>query len=275
MTFSVGDVLATTVKIWVRNLPRFFLLTVICYLPILGWSWLYAAHHEVLDEHVFKPIARLHPELADVVSGKWVPLTVLSAAVAVCTVGRLGDERVTIWRALVIAMRRLPWLVGVAFIVRVATTGVMTVIAIVRWDDDAFATRASAAETIVYEVLLVALVSLFIVAVPVAAVERRGVLSSIARAFTLARGERVKVFAIMLVETVAIAGIFIGADLLLLQVSDTATEYGQNFLIYAYVRFAMRVILYSLAGVLAAVIYERLRASKEGPVPSMLQRVFA
>jgi hypothetical protein len=275
VTFSVGNVLATTVRIWIRNLPRFLLLTVICYLPILGWNLLYAAQHEVLDEHVFRPIARLHPELLDAVSGHWIPLTVLGAAVAVCTVGRLGDERVSIWRALAIALRRLPWLVGVGLIVRFATTGVMTVIAIVRWDDAAFGTRASAVETIVYELLLVALVSLFIAAVPAAAVERRGVFSSIARAFTLARGERFKVFAIKLVHTAVITGIFVAADLLLFQLSATAADYGQNYLIYAYVRLAMQVILYSLAGVLAAVIYERLRASKEGPAPSVLQRVFA
>lgn len=277
MTFGVGNVLATTVRLWARELPRFFLLTVICFVPIIAWNILMSvdAVGGALYEHVYHPLQRLHPALGPhVVSGEWITDALLGAAITLCVVGRLRDERVSIWRALGATLRRLPSIVGIALIVRLLTWGPGMVIAVLRWDENQFVPRFSLLEWTLSELLWIVLMSLFLVALPVAIAERRGVWSSIGRAFALGRGERSKVFAVKLVHTAVLVALFYGTSWVLLLSSDTAADYGRRFMVYAYVRFGIELVIASLAAVLAAVVYERLRASKEGATPTQLQTVF-
>jgi len=277
VTFGVGNVLGTTVRIWVRNLPRFFLLTVICYVPILAWNLAISidSFGGWVMEHVDFPLQRLHPALQlEAASGAWIPFAVLGAAIAMCTVGRLRDERVSIWQGLAWTLRRLPWIVGVAFLVRIVTYGVSLTITIARWDDGRYFLLRSTFEYVLVELLWVVLMSLVFVAIPVAIVERRGVFASIRRSLVLGRGERIKVFAVKLVHTVVFSAVFFGTTWLFLVSSDDMTQYADRLVIYAYVRFGINAFLMSLASVLAAVVYERLRAAKEGATPSQLQTVF-
>ena len=156
MTFGVGNVLATTVRLWARNLPRFFLLTVVCFLPIIAWNILLSidAIAGALYEHVYYPLQRLHPALGPhVVSGEWITDALLGSAIALCVVGILRDERLSIWRALGATLRRLPSIVGVALIVRLLTWGPGTLIAVLRWDENQFVPHISMFEWALSELL--------------------------------------------------------------------------------------------------------------------------
>lgn len=275
MGFGVGNVFAATFRIWFRNLPRFLLLTVICWLPIVAFDFLLVndAVMAFMNRHIYGPLMEVHPEAIEAAFGSWLPLSVLVAAIAMCTVGQLRDEPLSIWRGLAIALRRLPWIIAVALVVRLATWGVVMVITILRSDPQDF-TRERMIEDVLSDLLWIVLLSLFVATIPAAVVERRGVLATLGRAFVLARGQRIRVFAIKLAHHVLLVALYMGSNHLLLASSDSMAQYGERFRILAYVRLGMNVVLASLAAVLAAVVYERLRESKEGATPGQLQNVF-
>ncbi|MBA3502893.1 MAG: hypothetical protein M4D80_04780 [Myxococcota bacterium] len=278
---TVGNVLATTFRLWGRNLPRFFLLTVVCYLPIVGWYALHeiSAVKDALHNYLYEPLFRLHPMLhPEAVGLGFIPLAVFAAAAAVCIVATLRDERASIWRGLAVALRRLPALVVIALVTRLATTGIASVIRIVRYDPD----RPYASPDTTYPWLVLLAViwivawSFFISAIPAATLERRGPFSAIARGFALARGNWIKILAVVLVHYVLVFALYMTVSQLMLPwVFGGDHEDTQSRLqIYAYVRLGIEVLLVPLAAILAAVVYERLRAAKEGPAPNQLDRVF-
>lgn len=272
----VGNVLATTFRIWIRNLPRFLLVTAIAFVPIVGWNFLLAIDEvgQFFNKHFYQPFVELHPALRfDIPSGSWIPFALLTGAIAPCVVAILRDERISIWRGVAIAFRRAPWLIAIALIVRMSTTWVLTLVQIALWDGDRFYLSRTTFEWIGYTLLWVALASILLTAMPVAVTERRGVFSSLARAWRLARGERIKVFAVVFVHHALMVAIYYGLYMVMIGWQPT-DDFRERFEIYGYVRLGAELVLASLYVVLAAVLFERLRASKEGPAETQLQRVF-
>ena len=275
MSFGVGNVLATTVRIWLRNLPRFFLLTVICYVPIVGWNFLLAIDGlDELVQRLYGRLVNLHPALVpEAASGAWIVLALFSAAIATCTVSLVRGERVGIWRGLASSLRRAPWLVGTALLLRLFTSGVLVLVTILRWEPGQYMARSTPTWWIVNGALWIVLSSVFLGAIPAAIVERRGVLSSLTRAFTLARGERFKVIAVVLVHYVLLVALYMLSWKLVVESADE-TVMLSRFELYSYLRFGLEILLASLGAVLAAVVFERLREAKEGPAPTHLHTVF-
>jgi hypothetical protein len=278
MSFGVGNVLATTVRIWVRNLPRFLLLTVICYLPILAWFLLLQIDsvNDLAQRQFYRRLYDLHPVLlsSDAGSATWIFVAVLAAAVATCTVAQLRGERVGIGRGLATSLRCMPSLVGSAFVVRLATVGVFTAISILRWDETLMG-RTSLTWLVAYQALWATLASLFVATLPAVVIERRGVVSALGRSVGLAHGNRIKVLAVVLVHQALMFGIYV--LLYELMMPSPGEDYGdleRRFQLYAYVRFGVELVFVSLGAVVAAVVYERLREAREGPAPGTLDRIF-
>jgi len=277
MMFGVGSVLATTFRVYGRNLPRFFLLTVLAYVPIVGFSFLLEIDAvQELVAKLYNWFARLHPALRyDAPSGSWIPIAMLAAAIAVCTVGTMRDQRTSIWRGAATAFRRIHWIVITAFLVRLSTEGVSTVVQIALWDDETRFYRAfSLTAYVAYAALWIVLGTIFLVAIPAVALERRGPFSALARAWTLARGERLKVLAIVLVHYVLVVGLYYGLYFAMMSDPGDVSNIEDRFLYYGFARLALEVFLAPLHAVLVAVVFERLRAAKEGPGEDQLQRVF-
>ena len=274
--FGVGRVLATTFRLYGRNLPRFFLLTLIAYVPIVGFGFVLEidAIRDFMTEHVWRPFMELHPALRyQPPSATWIPHGLLAAAIAVCVVGRLRDERVSIWRGAATAFRRMHWIIVVAFAIRLSTIGVSTVIEIALWDDRMFR-GFSLMSWIGYGVVWIVCSTIFLVAIPAVTVERRGPFSALARAWTLARGERIKILAIVLVHYVLVVGIYYGLYFAMINPADGMESLQRRFMIYNFARLAIEVILVPLFAILVAVVFEHLRVAKEGPAENQLQRVF-
>jgi hypothetical protein len=277
---TVGNTLATIVRIWGRNLPRFLLLTVVCYLPIAGVYALLSidAIGAVLDKHVYEPLWKLHPggHAQDFVSLRWTVFAVFGAAIALCTVAEVRGARTSIWRGLALALRRTLPLIAVAFVVRLATHGIALAIRIVRWDPHAsmYENVDSIYWQVFFSVLWIVTTALFIAALPAAAVERRGPFAAIARGFTMLRGHWLAVLAILLVHYVLVTALYVGLSQLMFPWMMQADDVENRFMIYALVRFALELLLLALVPVIGAVIYERAREAKEGPAPDQLDRVF-
>jgi hypothetical protein len=274
MRFSVGQVLATAFRTFARRYGQLFGLVVFSYALIVGFWFLFAIGplNEVVNDAMAR-VRRIHPVLGfETISLGWIPLAVLSAAITIYVVGRLRDEPVAFWRAFGRALRRIHVLVVVAFVLRLSTTGAATLVQYLRWEEGRrygpptiWDIALSLAMWIIASALLVAVI-------PVATVERRGAFGSVARAWRLARGDRFKVIAIVLVFTVLSYAINYTLFKLMLDRSWTDGRYME---LYTWVRFGIEILIAPLYPVVVAITYEKLRLSKEGPADSQLGRVFA
>ena len=270
----VGNVLATSFRSWVRNFPRFFLLTVIAYVPIIAFYLLLLNDRigEVVG-WVFNWYTQLHPALRHDTPGlAWIPFGIFNGAIAVCIVGQLRDERVSIWRALAIALRHAHWIVAIALLARVATTLPITLIEIARWDDQRWLRGRSELTMAAYAAISIAITSYVVCALPAAAVERRKLAGAFVRAWRVVRGERWKVLVVVLVHY---ALTFAISMTLFYGILVRAVNYGSDrIMLYSYLRFGIEILMLPLAPIIAAVLFERLRAAKEGPAETQLQRIF-
>lgn len=197
-----------------------------------------------------------------VVSLAWVPLAVLSAAIAIAVTARLRDEQVAWPRALARACRRAPVVIAVAFVVRIATLGIATTFQLLS------TTTSGLFRMVGYNLIWIAMMSLVVTAVVVAAVERRGIVGSIVRGWRLADGARVRVFVLVLVAHVATTLLFVTLETLVIP------DRSSNFELYGDLATALEILLAPIAPLVATVIYERLRIAKEGPAATQLERVF-
>lgn len=280
---TVGNVLATTLRVWGRNLPRFLLLTLVCYVPILGW---YALHwsegfQELANKYLYRPLMELHPALHrnDVIGLGWIVFAIAGGAIAICTVAELRGQRTSIWRGLALALRHALSLIVVAFFARVVTHGISLAIEIARWDRDQLFRQDTytTSELAFFAVLWIVTSAIFITAGPAAVVERRGPFAAIARGLAVLRGQWLKVLAVGTLHYALRVGVFYGLSFLMLPwVMEAGTaNIEARFFVYSHIRLALEILLFALLPLLAAVIYERAREAHEGPAPEQLDRVFA
>lgn len=268
--FSVGNVLATSVRIWARNLPRFIVITGVLNLPEIAWfvALGFAPFRDVVAR--YHVLLELHPVLLVLPDGGLVVHTCTAAAITHGTLVALAGQPAPIGRGLMTAVRRFFPVIGVSLIVRLATNGVVTVL-------DQFVGLSRFGELASYGLLLCsgALLSLFYLAVPSATLERRAVIGAIVRAFALARGSRIRVFAIVLVWQVVWWGSFRLTALAVFSDSSAGiAAYRDAQVLFGLISLGRYVLLSSLGLVMAAVTYRSLRDDKEGPAADELVTVF-
>lgn len=269
---TVGGVLAKTSGMFARRYGPLFVLVVIGYLPIVAfWLLVQIGPLDRLFSAFLAKLMHVHRVLDyDAVSLGWIPLAILSGAIAIYVVARLREEPVPFWRACGGALRRAHVIVGVALFVRLATSGVATFVEYLRWDDTRWYPARTIFEVALYAGLWLIAIGLLVPAIQVAAIERRGVFGAFARTWSLARGARFKVFAIVL----AFSALNHAINYALYQLLLVRDYDADSFMVYAWVRFGLEVALAPLFPVLLAVTYEHLRAAKEGPAGTQLQRIF-
>jgi hypothetical protein len=274
MKFSVGQVLATALGTFARRYGQLFLLVVFGYALIVAfWLVISLGPFNSFVGDLLERLRRIHPSLDyEVISLGWIPISIMGAAIAVYVVGRMRDEPVPFWRALGRALRRIHVIVAVAFVIRLSTTGVVTLVEYLRWNNEYWSTRHAPWNVALNIGLWVVAAALLVAAIPVAAVERRGVFGSLARAWQVTRGERIKVIAIVLAFSIVSTILYYALFQFMVARSD---RLGDDFMVYAWVRFGVEVVLAAFYPVLVAVTYEKLRVAKEGPSENQLQRVFS
>jgi hypothetical protein len=268
--FTIGTALSTSVRIWARNLPRFLVLVTLVYLPLIAWELgyqlgifrgIYWGYYEFFSE--------LHPVLGAVPGGGFVVHTCAAAAVTHGTLVALAGKPAPIGRGLMTVMRRFFPLIGVALVVWVATSGSMVVL---DWLVGSWWRGDSWIGAMLYYILLF---SLFYLAVPVAMGERRAVIGSISRGFALARGVRIRVFAIVLVGQAVYAIAY--------AVAYEAMSYGDSTAVgarlvdlgyYGLIPLGLGSVIASFIAANAAVTYRLLREDKDGPGAEDLGKVF-
>jgi hypothetical protein len=116
--------------------------------------------------------------------------------------------------------------------------------------------------------------AMLFLAVPVAAIERRGIFASIGRSLSLSRSALPRVYALVLLLHIISWGSghivrYTAPDPL-----DHGGSYGTTFVVHTCVSFAFYLALASISMVINAVAYRSLRDAKEGPPAHELASVF-
>ena len=276
--FSLGDVLATTVRVWARRFPRWVVIALIFHVPVLAW---YALHYvpttrAVLDEHYYLPLWEAHPVLAGyTASGMWIVYGYVFAATTSNVIAHLRGERVSLGAALRASMRRAFAVFAVAFVIQVATVGLISLAIVLVYDPHewmAYGTGTYVASLIVFCFLLAS----FVPVAPALIIEDLGVRAAIRRGFALGRGHRIKLFALCAIWQVLFSAVqYLLYELIVpSQFDDLALHEARRELL-AWLTIGVELVLGTLWAVGEAVVYERLREAQEGPAASQLDRVFA
>lgn len=267
--FGIGSVLATSVRIWARNLVRFIVITALLYLPVIAWDLAVVADAFGIFSRYYRFVFDLNPMLRVLPSGLFVVHACTTAAVTQGALVALNGKPAPIGRSLAVAVRRFIPVVGVALVVQVVTLGVFVgLIWLVSWLGDRDPAIVGAL------VCYIAMLSVFYLVIPVAAVERRAIIGSIVRGLRLARGGRLRVFALVLLGQVVYWGGRQLLSIILLSKLAAASGAYRAVTLYGYIILGLHLVLFSLGAVIAAVTYRFLREDKEGPAADQLVQVF-
>jgi hypothetical protein len=268
---GVGTVLATSARIWGRNLPRLLAIVVVLFLPYIAWSAM-----QVSDgmEHVIRSYYRFTSDLgplSTLPSGLFLVHAVATAAVTHAVAVALTGPPVPIGRSARTAVRRFLPVLGVALVVRVATWAVMAaLVGLV-----AMSLGSGGVQGLIVAAAAAVMRYLFYLAVPVATAERPGPFRAIVRGFQLARGAQLRVFAIVLITQI-LTGLAFQLALTVLRPDFAAGPEGVRdaLRIFIVVNFGISLLVFSFTSVVNAVTYWRLRELKEGPSSDKLATIF-
>jgi hypothetical protein len=239
--FTPGRLLGRTFSTWLRNLPAFTVVSLIVYLPVAAF-WLLPSFGVPLEAVVANPYA-------GAVVGTALFLLVSSVASGAVTYGvveELRGGRAGLGALLAIAVRRGPAVIPVALV-------------------------TLAAVMLGFALLLVPGVYLRLalwVAIPVAVVERAGILASLRRSRELARGQLGTIFGTLFVLNLFDRGMGAAGSAL-----TGALEPGSPWLAWT---LGHLVAAFSIGppAVACAIAYHDLRMLKEGVDTSELAKVF-
>jgi hypothetical protein len=232
--FSAVAVLRRSLAIWVRNLAPFLLLTLLVSLPAHILRYLVESKQVTFDDPMLDQLA---PALVDV-----VVITVVSGAICWGVFEGLRGRPIPFFRCVLVGLRKLPQVLFVGL-----GTGVIMFIGFACWVLPG-----------------IFLLCVLYVAVPVTAIEGRGVAHAITRSAALTAGNRVQIFAIALVSFVVSYAL-----------GRLAAE---GFATNVQALWTARVVLFvasaSFGAVTSTVAYHDLRVAKGGKLPDDLARTF-
>ncbi len=247
--FGIGRVLGRSFPIWLRNLVPFTILSLIVYSPLFVYAFV-ALQGPVRrrDAAVFGLVSRV---------GAWLLGWVVTSALIYAVLEQLRGQRAGMGACLRVGFRRLLPVIGVTICVGAIMFAVAFPFLIL------VAMRAPLLILLVAGFLALMIQSRYWLAVPVAVVERPGVVASLRRSVLLTRGEVGSVFLILLV--LLILQIAVGVVLGLTVTTESALQWAT---------LAITVVLGALTAVANAVGYHDLRVAKEGVGIEDLVRVF-
>lgn len=247
--FEVGAVIGRGFSVFFRNFGSFFVLGAIVLSPILIVE-LFSAESlprngggDTAEFDMEEQGAGLSQLLVQVLL-----TNLLTAAAVFLTLRELRGMRASIGEALQVGLSRILPVIGVALLYGIAVT--LGFVALI--------------------VPGLILMTIYWVAIPVAVVERPGVLASMKRSADLTRGYRWKVFAILLL--LGLIGVAFGMSLIFVLTPLLAAGTAPEMLVL--VGFAVSVIQSGLMAVMPAVAYHDLRSVKEGADIERLASVF-
>jgi hypothetical protein len=241
--FTIGNVLSTGFKVWLKNIVPFFLITAIIYSPVIIWGSM-AAQGE-LDFEKIQGITRF----SAISGGLLLVLNYfVGAALTFGVVKQLQGERASIGACFVTGLKRFFPVLGVSLLAALAT-GIAMIALIVPG-------------------LIVG--CMLYVSTPASVIEKPGLIGALKRSHELTQGHKSGIFGLMIVLYV----IGFALQKVVEKVMFDPQRLESTLRPYLYADMARQVIVGSLSAVMVAVAYYYLRSSKDGTSASELARVF-
>lgn len=242
--FTIGRVLGTGFKIWLKNLPAFFLITVVIYVPLIVWG-IIATTGSPEQLVLFTRYAFL----CDLLLGMFT-----SAAITYGTVMELQGQHASLGASFATGLARFFPVLGVAFLSGLCMIGGFLLLVVPG---------------------LIVLCMLY-VATPCAVLERPGVMGALRRSRELTHGYKLHILGLII-----LLGLMSSAVQHLLQTVFVKADMDAPELMdldamkrHAYAQLVLNVVTGSLYAVMAAVSYYYLRREKEGTSAAELAQVF-
>jgi hypothetical protein len=246
--FSLGRVLGTGFRVWLRNLVPFLLITTIIYAPFLIWA-LSIVHGDATIQTRSADLERLAS--ASVVL---VPLLniLVSSGLVYGVVMELKGEHASLFRCLGTGLARFFPVLGVALLTMLAVAGGLIFLIVPG---------------------LIVLCMLY-VSTEVAVLERPGLIGALSRSRELTAGHRWEIFAILFLLGFMNFVLSKVIETLMLNTQLSATTFHEFVRRYVYIDLGRAVLMGSLSAVMASSAYYHLRLEKEGTSADELSRVF-
>jgi hypothetical protein len=246
--FSLGKVLGTTFRVWVRNLVPFVLLTAVVYLPLIIYTTTVVKGGVTLDNYG-AVITHQRYLIAFI-----FPLnTLASAALTYGVVMELQGKRASIVSCVATGLVRF----FPAFVVGILVSAI---------------TFAGAIALIVPGVVAMCV---WYIAVQASVIERPGVLGALRRSSHLTAGHRLEIFgAIFVMLLLSFGTAFALNNAMVPDPKNDLAAYLGSLPAFMYANVARLIVIGSLWSVMGAVTYFYLRQEKEGTTAAELAKVF-
>lgn len=252
--FRVGSALEKGFQIWFRNLPAFLVLAILVYSPIVVYT-------AVITRGPLLGKTETLATYQTVTTLLQIPLSLIAtAAVFYGTIQQLRGRPAGLVRSIVFGLRRLLPVLGVG-LVNAALYGIGLGIS-----------RLPGGEYLILPVLVPALVltCMLYVAVPVAVVERPGLVGALRRSRHLTNGYKLPIFTIIILlgflfmfALFAVGGLF-----------DDESMTDHDLKLSLWLGLGLDVAFGALSAVVNSVVYRDLRAAKEKVGNEEIARVF-
>jgi hypothetical protein len=240
--FSVGEVLGTGLKIWLKNFVPFTLITLICYIPFAVWFYTSA-----FEGH---SASRLTFIIAAIVT---ITNSVATGAITYGTVMSLRNTPASIGACISKGFSRALPSIFVGILVAICVFAGMI--------------------ALVIPGLIVGCV--LYVAVPVSVIEAPGVGGALSRSSALTSGHRWGIFALMVIAFIISAGVdWINTNKVMPWIIAGTTSISTIRIKVVATVLAQYIFLATIAGVMASVSYYLLRSEKEGTNIDQIGSVF-
>jgi hypothetical protein len=243
--FSVGTVLGTGFRVWLRNIIPFTLITVVIYAPLIIWAVTAVSGEMTLD----RIGGAVHWETYGGALSLLLNVFV-SATLTYGVVMELQGKRASMLACVTTGFARLFPVLGV---------GILTFLAV-------------AGGCICLIVPGIIIMCMLYVATPASVIERPGVMGALRRSRELTAGHKGQIFGILfLLGLLGFAARKIVAAMLPSGIDAILAALPK----FIYIELALQILLGTLGSVMAAVAYYYLRKEKEGTGAEELASVFA
>jgi hypothetical protein len=258
--FSIGNVLGTGFKVWFKNLAPFLLMFTIIELPYLAWlihtSPDQAAMLGSLSEHNHDPQAAMDVAFQSLkltfigLGISRILETLASAALTYGVIMELHGKRAGMISCVTTGLRRFAPAFGVGILASLCVCGGCIALVIPG----------------------IMLACGLWVAMQASVIEKPGLIGALKRSFTLTKGHRMEIFALLVIIIMITAAV--NKILTMIVVPGDLADQAAHYDKVVYLQWAITVVFGSLGAVLASVAYYYLRAEKEGTSATELASVF-
>jgi len=241
--FTIGNVLSTGFKVWIKNFIPFLLITVVIYSPLIIWG--------VVSVQGDLTLAKLH-RIVQFSQYSAVLLFVLNsfaaAAITFGVVKELQGQRASIGACFATGLARFVPVLGVAILM-----GLCVVVGFVL--------------LIVPGVIVLCML---FVSTPASVIEKPGLVGALKRSRELTQGHKGGIFGLLIV--LGVIGFVL--QRIIEKTMFDPQKFESTLRPYLYADLARQVVVGSLGAVIGAVAYYYLRSSKDGTSATELARVF-